>query len=28
VSGDGKIAIFNLEKLYRIRTGEQGASAI
>ena len=28
VSGDGKIAILNLEKLYRIRTGEQGASAI
>lgn len=27
-TGDGKIAIFNLEKLYRIRTGEQGASAI
>lgn len=27
-TGDGKIAIFNLENLYRIRTGEQGASAI
>jgi len=27
-TGDGKIAIFNLEKLYRIRTGEEGASAI
>ena len=27
-SGDGKIAVFNLEKLYRIRTGEQGASAV
>jgi nitrogen regulatory protein PII len=27
-TGDGKIAILNLEKLYRIRTGEQGASAI
>lgn len=28
VTGDGKIAVFNLDKLYRIRTGEQGASAI
>ena len=27
-SGDGKIAIFRLEKLYRIRTGEEGAGAI
>ena len=27
-SGDGKIAILNLEKLYRIRTGEEGAGAI
>ncbi len=27
-TGDGKIAIFELEQLYRIRTGEEGASAI
>ncbi len=27
-TGDGKIAIFNMENLYRIRTGEQGAGAI
>ena len=27
-TGDGKIAVLNLDKLYRIRTGEQGASAI
>lgn len=27
-SGDGKIAILDLEKLYRIRTGQEGASAI
>ena len=27
-TGDGKIAVFELEKLYRIRTGEEGASAI
>jgi nitrogen regulatory protein PII len=27
-TGDGKIAVFNLENLYRIRTGEEGASAI
>lgn len=27
-TGDGKIAVLNLEKLYRIRTGEEGASAI
>jgi nitrogen regulatory protein PII len=27
-TGDGKIAIFELEKLYRIRTGEEGANAI
>ena len=27
-SGDGKIAILPLEKIYRIRTGEEGASAI
>jgi len=27
-TGDGKIAVFNLEKLYRIRTGEEGASAV
>ena len=25
---DGKIAVINLEKIYRIRTGEEGASAI
>ena len=28
VTGDGKIAVFSLEQLYRVRTGEQGASAI
>ena len=28
VTGDGKIAILPLEQLYRIRTGEQGASAV
>jgi len=28
VTGDGKIAVFNLEKLYRIRTGEEGATAV
>ena len=27
-TGDGKIAILPLETIYRIRTGEQGASAI
>ena len=27
-TGDGKIAILPLENLYRIRTGESGASAI
>jgi len=27
-TGDGKIAILPLERLYRIRTGEEGASAI
>ena len=27
-SGDGKIAVIELENLYRIRTGEEGASAI
>ncbi|HLF19027.1 MAG TPA: P-II family nitrogen regulator [Candidatus Omnitrophota bacterium] len=27
-TGDGKIAILELSKLYRIRTGEQGASAV
>ena len=27
-TGDGKIAIFELEDLYRIRTGEEGAGAI
>ena len=27
-TGDGKIAVFELERLYRIRTGEEGASAI
>jgi nitrogen regulatory protein P-II 1 len=27
-TGDGKIAVINLKKLYRIRTGEQGANAI
>ena len=28
VTGDGKIAILPLEKVYRIRTGEEGAAAI
>jgi len=28
VTGDGKIAILDLENIYRIRTGEEGASAI
>ena len=27
-TGDGKIAVLNLENLYRIRTGEEGAAAI
>ena len=27
-TGDGKIAILPLDKLYRIRTGEEGASAV
>ena len=27
-TGDGKIAILPLERLYRIRTGEEGASAV
>lgn len=27
-TGDGKIAVFPMENLYRIRTGEEGASAI
>ena len=27
-TGDGKIAILHLEDLYRIRTGDHGASAI
>ena len=27
-TGDGKIAILPLENLYRIRTGEEGASAV
>ncbi|MBF0485956.1 MAG: P-II family nitrogen regulator [Candidatus Omnitrophica bacterium] len=27
-TGDGKIAILDLENLYRIRTGEEGAAAI
>ena len=27
-TGDGKIAVINLKKLYRIRTGEEGANAI
>jgi len=27
-TGDGKIAVFELEQLYKIRTGEEGASAI
>ena len=28
LTGDGKIAVVDLHNLYRIRTGEQGASAI
>jgi len=28
VTGDGKIAVIDLERLYRIRTGEQGANAV
>ena len=28
VTGDGKIAVLHLDKIYRIRTGEEGASAI
>ncbi len=28
VTGDGKIAVLNLDKLYRIRTGEEGAGAV
>jgi nitrogen regulatory protein P-II 1 len=28
LTGDGKIAVLDLEKLYRIRTGEEGASSI
>ena len=27
-TGDGKIAVLNLERLYRIRTGEEGATAV
>ena len=27
-TGDGKIAVLHLDKLYRIRTGEEGASAV
>ena len=27
-TGDGKIAVFDLERLYRIRTGEEGAKAV
>ena len=27
-TGDGKIAILDLEKIYKIRTGEEGASVI
>ncbi len=27
-TGDGKIAVLDLEKLYKIRTGEEGAAAI
>ncbi len=27
-TGDGKIAVLPLERLYRIRTGEEGATAI
>ena len=28
MTGDGKIAVIDLENLYRIRSGEEGASAI
>lgn len=28
MTGDGKIAILELQNIYRIRTGEEGASAI
>ena len=28
VTGDGKIAILDLENIYRVRTGEDGAAAI
>jgi len=28
VTGDGKIAVFDMDNLLRIRTGEEGASAI
>lgn len=28
VSGDGKIAVIPLDNIYKIRTGEEGASAI
>lgn len=28
LAGDGKIVILNLEKLYRIRIGEEGIKAI
>lgn len=28
VTGDGKIAVMDLERLYRIRTGEEGANAV
>ncbi|MBI4388438.1 MAG: P-II family nitrogen regulator [Candidatus Omnitrophica bacterium] len=27
-TGDGKIAVIDLERLYRIRTGEEGAKAV
>lgn len=27
-TGDGKIAVFDMERLYRIRTGEEGARAV
>jgi len=26
--GDGKVFVFNLEEVYRIRTGETGAEAL
>ena len=28
ITGDGKIAVYAIDQLYRIRTGEEGASAI